>query len=360
MFLKRLFVQNFRNYSEATAEFSPRINVIWGGNAQGKTSLLEAIHLLLLGRSFRTSKTEDLIQRDASSFCVEAQFVRTGIEQKLRIASNGKERRILYNSTECTSTSALLGLLPGVLMAPDDDLIKGPPASRRSFVDLQIAQIDPLYLHHFTRYTRAMRQRNHLLRNAAQTSIELWEQEMAVAASYLVKQRVQILRELELQAQPLYRLWSEERQPLTLRYHTKITDPLDSPRTQQEYLELWSLNRGREIALGNTLYGPHRDEIKICIGSHEAKTFGSEGQKRLCVAALRLAAWERLKSAIGEMPLMLLDDVGMSLDENRNNRLLLHLESLGQVFITSTRNLDTSSFSCEMKQFYIVNGGIKG
>ncbi len=161
MHLRSLFLQQFRNYKEAYFEFSPSLNLICGPNALGKTSLLEAIHYLMIGRSFRPGHHQDLIKVGCDTFYLEAIFCKYNVDQKLRLHANAKERRIIYNSTALASSSNLLGLIQGVVMTPDDvNLVKGPPALRRQFLDIQIAQIDPLYVHHLGRYSRAMRQRN--------------------------------------------------------------------------------------------------------------------------------------------------------------------------------------------------------
>lgn len=355
MYLRRLFVQNFRNYEEALLDFSPGINLLWGANAQGKTSLLEAIYLLFIGRSFRTLKSQDLVRKDSESYCIEAHFVRQGVEQKVKIAGNSKERKIVYNSTELPSASALLGILPGVLLAPDDDLVNGPPTARRLFLDLQIAQMDPLYIHHCTRYNRALRQRNHLLRSPDSSSIESWEHEMAHAAGYITQKRQQAIKELQQIVQPLYGAWGQEKSSLVLHYQSKVPNPENPQETFNYYVSQWHNHRFREMAIGSSLYGPHRDEMPIFIGDQEARTFGSEGQKRLCVAALRLAVWERLRKAIGESPLILLDDVGMGLDEERYGRLMQHLENVGQVFLTSTRRAGFAG----AKEFHVVQGSVQ-
>ena len=177
MHLTRLYVRGFRNYEEAVLDCSPAVNVLYGDNAQGKTSLLEAIHLLMIGRSFRTTQTSELIRQGSEGFYIEAHFIRHGIEQKLRFGNNGQERRLYYNNTECLSLTSLLGVLPGVVITPDDELIKGPPYSRRLFLDLQISQTDPLYVHYLARYNKAMRQRNQLLRTRTLATIESWEEE---------------------------------------------------------------------------------------------------------------------------------------------------------------------------------------
>lgn len=339
MFLRTLYLHNFRCYEEATFEFCPGINAIYGPNAKGKTTILEAIYLLITGHSFRTHQITDLVRKESPFFYIEASFVKHGIEQKLRMTVEGKTRKILYNNTPCSSSAELLGLLQGVIIVPDDALlVKGGPQVRRHFLDLQIAQADPLYVHHLTRYNRAMRQRNALLKDKKSDSLGSWEQEMANSAAYLTQQRDKTINQLEKSGQTFYYELSGEIEKLLLNYQTSVRKA-ESGTLKQNYLELFEKFRQREMVLGWTVTGPHRDDLTISIGPKEARFFASEGQQRSCVIALRLAEWERLKALSNETPLMLLDDIGIGLDDMRRMRLSEHLQNLGQVFLTSTSEL---------------------
>lgn len=338
MFLRTLYLRNFRCYEEAEFHFSPGVNLIHGPNAQGKTSILEAVHFLSTGQSFRTSQIKDLIRIGASSFYLEAVFEKHGIEQTLKVTSDAQERRILYNNTVCSSTTSLWGLLQGVTLTPDDiEVVKGGPQLRRQFLDMQIAQADPLYVHHLTRYNRGLRQRNILLRARKTASIEIWEQEMSKSAAYLVQQRMRAAMELQVTSGDLYQMIGSEKCRLELRYNGPQagTSPL-----HVSYLEQWQKMRQRELEIGYTLVGPHRDDCFIALDGREVRFFASEGQQRTCVAAMRLAEWNRLRTLVEEAPLMLMDDVGMGLDSVRRERLLISAQGLGQVFLTTTQKFD--------------------
>lgn len=340
MYLRSLYLHNFRSYGEAFFEFSPGINVVFGPNASGKTTLLEAIYFLIAGRSFRMAQTSDLIRQGAARFHIEACFVKNDLEQRLKISSNGLERRILYNSTVYPNFTSLLGLLKGIVLCPDDAaLIKGGPAVRRHYLDLQIAQVDPLYVHHLTRFNRAMRQRNHLLRTKNLTAIESWEYEMAHSAAYLVKQRVLAVGELRAACQRLYEILAGQQISFSVAYKTSAPSEGSLDTLQQYYTQRFHSHRSREIQLGYTLNGPHKDDLTIEIDSREARFFGSEGQQRSGVAALRLAEWERIRERGEDIPIMLIDDVGTSLDETRKAYLLKHVQNLGQVFLSSNHEL---------------------
>ena len=181
LYLRNLYLRQFRRYEEVHFQFNPTINSIVGPNAHGKTTILEAIQFLMSGRSFRTQQPSDLIRHEQNYFYIEADFIKQGIQQTLKISYDGKERKIVHNSTVCQSSTNLLGLLQGVVVIPDSaSLVKGSPLLRRHFLDLQIAQVDPLYVHHLTRYARAMRQRNVLLKRKDLATIHGWNKKWQV------------------------------------------------------------------------------------------------------------------------------------------------------------------------------------
>lgn len=345
MFLRALSLHNFRSYEEALFEFDPHITVIQGNNAVGKTTLLEAIHLLMTGSTFRQAQMPDMIRYDQPAFRIEAHFVKHGVNQKLAIYCEGSERRIFYNSSPCASVSHLLGLIPGVTTHPDDvALVKGAPAGRRQYLDLQLAQANPLYVHHLNRYYKAMRQRNALLKSKQTATIETWEHEMAQSAAFLVLQRARVVKRLEMSARQMYQKLSQEPLDLHLVYRTGAPETGELRDLQAYYQETFTRYRKREMEFGATLNGPHKDDLMILIGSQEARYFASEGQQRSCVMAMKLAEWEHLKAVCEVVPLMLIDDVGMSLDAARRQRLFEHLTDLKQVFLTGTGDIKIPDF----------------
>ncbi|MBA2369640.1 MAG: DNA replication and repair protein RecF [Candidatus Protochlamydia sp.] len=333
MTLRSLYLQHFRIYEEIFVEFNPSINLICGPNAKGKTTLLEAIRYAMIGRSFRTCNPKDLIQNGFHSFFLDLRFLKHGIDQVLRFSSQGSERKILYNHTILPNMCSLLGVIQGVVITPDDvQLIKGSPAMRRQFLDIQLSQTDPLYVHHLTRYARAMRHRNILLKQKQLATIESWEQEMAHSTAYIVRQRQKIVQELHHLVSDYYHALSGEIENLILEYQPSLLsiEPVF-------FMEQLRKNRHREMLLGHTLTGPHKDDLSIKIGSREVRLFASEGQQRSCVNAIHFAEWKRLKSfSEDKNPLFMIDDVAMSLDTNRKERLMEQLKHLGQVFLTTT------------------------
>lgn len=358
MELKWLYVRNFRNLKELSLEFSGQMNEVIGDNAQGKTSLLEAIYLCMTGSSFRTNSVTDLIQYEQPGFFVEVGFEKQGIVSLLSFSYDGVKRRISFNQRPCESQTALIGQLVGVACTPEiQNLIKGSPSVRRHFLDLQIAQIDPLYVHHLSRYRRALKQRNSLLRQKAFSTLSAWEQELAVSAAYLASERFKKIQALTTLAEKTYLDLSGTESKLELHYKAKapLGQSVDVLRLYYEK-ELFN-RRSQEAAFGATLVGPHRDEVEISVNEKRVADFGSEGEIRLASFALKLAEWSCLQGHIQEKPLMLIDDFGAYLDINRRQHLFQLASNLGQVFLSSHRSSnDLLAPSIQLKTFSIAAG----
>jgi DNA replication and repair protein RecF len=314
MFIKKLYLKGFRSYKEVEVEFSDNVNLIRGNNAQGKTNLLEALYLIGTGRSFRTPHLKELIHNE---------FLKDGIFQHVRLSFDGETKKLDYNNTTYPHFTNLLGLLPIVLLAPEDVLlITGAPTERRRFLDIHIAQSDPLYVYHLTRYHKAVKHRNFLLKKKSEASIETWESLMVISASYIRQKRQEVMLGLEAGLKNAMQDLSNHKDVLQIKYLSS-------------YTEDYKQNRAREMIWGSTLVGPHRDDLSILINDQEARSFASQGQLRSAVAAMRLAQWHHLKAHHTAPPLFCIDDFGIHLDAERRSLLLEKTAGFGQVFLTS-------------------------
>jgi DNA replication and repair protein RecF len=296
-----------------------------------------------------------------SGFFLELHFLKHGVEQQLRVAyrKNGvaHERKLFYNHTPLQSLSELLGVIPGVLLSPEDsDLVKGTPAVRRDFLDLQIAQTDPLYLHHLTRYNRAMRQRNHLLRGQQTATIEAWEAEMAQSASYIIPMRKRLVGDIERRATAVQQNLSNSEDLVTVVYKESYDSSASALSLAAAYQEQFARLRQREMLMGHSLYGPHKDDLLIAVNSRQARQYASEGQQRTLSTALRLAQWQRLQEESGTTPIMLVDDLGMGLDAFRRERFLRVLEGLGQIFVSLP---EAAPFGIGCAHFHLLQGHVQ-
>lgn len=359
MYLKSLYLRNFRNYSDAAITFSPRINVITGENAKGKTSILEAIYLLSTGRSFRTLHLSDMIQHGKTFFFVKAELIKDGMTQSLILHFDGKSKKFQYNSNLYLSFNNLLGILPSVLHEPSDiQLITGSPATRRRFMNIHIAQHDPLYVHHLVRFFKSMKQRNFLLKSKNISAIDCWESEMAASGAYLTSQRSQMLEELKKNLNDYSTHLSGENDNIDIQFISSIKLHTHLKQLKESYAEELRKNRSRELSLGNSIIGPHRDDFLITINQTSAKTFASEGQKRSSIAALRFSEWDHLCSIAEEAAIMSIDDLGVQLDDVRQMLMQKSLNKFLQVFITTPYDTKKWQHMENVKTFSVQNGEV--
>lgn len=315
--IQSIQLKNFRSYANAKFSFEAGVNHIYGPNGLGKTNLLEAIFLLSTGRSFRSTNLSELIRHDTEAFQVEAKFQKDEVEQTLSISFDGSQKRIFHNGTSYSNFTQLLGMLPSVVYSPlDIFLISGSPSDRRRFLNLHIAQKDPLYVYHLGRYTRALKQRNALLKRKQVKTIEVWEEEMSKSAVYLMDVRKTAISELSSLLQTEFAELASKKHVPSITYL-----PSKLPTTAM---------REKELILGYTLVGPHRDDLVLTLDEKAAKSYASEGEKRLIIAALKLAAYRHL-----EYPLFAIDDFGNHLDDDRSDALHQRLKEFPQVFLTS-------------------------
>jgi DNA replication and repair protein RecF len=245
-------------------------------------------------------------------------------------------------------------------MSPEDEqLIKGSPQGRRKFLDIMLSQIDPLYVRYLFRYYRSMKQRNVLLKDRNFSLIAPFENQMAQSGAYIISKRESLVGYLQPYCQHYHTLLSESKEVFTLTYKPFLNmEEQDIQSKQQQLLEIFSKDREREALFGSTLKGPHKDELSFSIDNQQAKSFSSQGQKRCCLASLKLAQWHHLKDQVGETPLLLIDDFGTSLDPSRSERLFNIVENSGaQWFLTMPENQHVPIAS-NAKKIYIDSGSI--
>ncbi len=324
--IKKITLTSFRNYSDREFIFHPGINLIHGENGIGKSNLLESLLITSIGRSNRTNNLKEAISHGASSFYIKVFYTKEGLSEKIQVNFDGTSKEILHNHTRHKSFSSLLGLIPSVVYSPSDvDIITGEPFHRRKFMDIHLAQSDPLYTLHLSRYNKALKHRNFLLKSNNMEAIEIWEEQLAASAQIIQKKREQFIHELE-------EIFTSE----FSHFHHKSKVPKviykPSPKTsitQESYKE----SRAKDQLFGFTTIGPHRDDLTFSLDKERAKLFSSEGEKRLLVIALKLASYKMMGAIIFAM-----DDYLSYLDENKQKHLIKRLEMLPQVFLTAPSN----------------------
>jgi DNA replication and repair protein RecF len=335
MFLKKLSLHSFRNYKKESFCFSPDVNFIHGKNAQGKTSLLEALYFLIIGRSFRTKFTKELIQFNSPYFAIGCEFEKNGLTHELRVICNGSKRQVLLNGSVCKSFLEVFGLIKGVVLYPEDyALISGSPSLRRRYLDLQIAQSSPLYLQHLSRYQKALKQRNAALKLRQENTLSIWEEALIEHGAHIILERKKACEKLSEIADSTLADITEKKEKLSLIYES-LCKGTEISSLKENLETLFKQNRRKELLYGTTLVGPQKDDLDICINDKKAKIFASEGQQRTLAACLRLAEWQHLKNETQSLPIMIVDDMDISLDQERKEKLFERLDGCHQVFITS-------------------------
>ena len=317
----RVYLRDFRNYKEQAVVLHSGFNIVAGPNAQGKTNLLEALYLLASTQLLRGQRDAEAIREGADQCEVEAEFAEYGTTIRV-ILSRGAKKRALLNGAALPRPADLIGRLPCVCITAEDmALVRGDPADRRLAMDLQLSALSPAYLRSLAIYKRALEQRNSLLRRAQEhpvdeAAFEVWETPMAHAGAVLRETRQGYVDQLGAAA-PSYHAEMAPGEALMASYAPK------DPNFEEETLRT-ALAHGRQhdIARGTTTIGPHRDDLTIGVGGREARLFGSQGQQRTAVIALKLASWEVARSQLGFAPLLLLDDILSDLDERRRAALV--------------------------------------
>jgi len=408
MYLTHLALTHFRNYRRLELDFSRRVTLLQGRNAQGKTNLLEAIYFLATSKSSHTRTEQEVVGWDAASepipYCQITGTVQAGDRQtELDIiftpweGGEGFRKQVRINGVNKRSMD-LLGRLRAVLFLPEDIvLVAGGPGERRHYLDIALCQMDPVYCQHLSRYQKVLTQRNSLLKNLreagarpggerTESQLPFWDEKVAFHGGAVIARRQRFIRQLEQIAQERHAELTEGMERLHLRYlpsfnpghladeiFARLTaqqldmddeappEPLlDEAAVRASFLAKLHSRRSREMAAGVTLYGPHRDDLRFLVNGHDLRTYGSRGQQRTAALSLKLAEVQAMHDETGEAPLLLLDDVMSELDAHRRATLLTALAGVNQAILTTTDWADFSpDFRAQAQLLTVDEGGIR-
>ncbi|XJZ27336.1 DNA replication/repair protein RecF [Bacillota bacterium Lsc_1132] len=345
MYIEQLSLKNYRNYEQLDISFENKVNVILGENAQGKTNVMESIFVLAMAKSHRTANDKELIRWDKEYAKIEGRVQKQhgSLPLQLVISKWGKKARC--NHIEQQRLSQYVGNMNVVMFAPEDlNLVKGSPQVRRRFIDMEIGQVSPIYLHDMSQYQKILQQRNHYLKmmqikkQSDQTMLEILTEQFIQTAVKIVAKRFEFLRQLENWAQPIHKGISRGLETLKIEYKPSldVSEGQDLSKMVASFEEKFSKVKEREIDRGTTLFGPHRDDLLFFVNERDVQTFGSQGQQRTTALSLKLAEIELIHSEIDEYPILLLDDVLSELDDYRQSHLLNTIQGKVQTFVTTT------------------------
>ena len=343
MIIKRLELDFFRNYAHLEAEFDPRVNLIYGDNAQGNTNLLEAVSYLSAARSHRARYDRELLQFGVDHAFLKGEVFSRSRDFTLEARLHRGERRQLFSNGVKLKTAGELGeIFNTILFCPEDlSLIRDGAAERRRFLDDAICQLRPRYAQALAEYKRLYQHKTRILKDSEQhpsllDALDDFSLRMVQCGAVLIHYRAHFIKRLNRAAPAIHADCSGGRERLGLRYETvsSVTDPEAAPKALiPQLLAHQEAHRAAEIAAKSCLSGPHKDELAVEIDGQPAKSYASQGQTRTAALALKLAARDIFRQDTEEWPVLLLDDVLSELDQRRQEFVLNRITS-GQVFIT--------------------------
>ena len=334
MIIKSIELKNFRNYEQLEIEFDQATNILFGDNAQGKTNILESAYVSATTKSHKGSRDKEMIR-----FGEEEAHIRTIVskrEQDFQIDIHLKKSRakgIAINQVPIKKASDLFGILNIVFFSPEDlNIIKDGPTERRRFLDLELCQLDKIYLSDLTAYNKVLKQRNTLLKDMIyrpdlKETLPIWDEQLIEYGKRIIRRRQTFVSELYEIVQEIHSNLSGNKELLTLKYEPNVESMFFED-------ELFRASE-RDRKLCQTSVGPHRDDISFLLGDIDIRKFGSQGQQRTAALSLKLSEIELVKKSIGDTPVLLLDDVLSEIDSNRQNYLLNSIHDI-QTIITCT------------------------
>lgn len=366
MILKSLKLTNFRNYGSLDMIWDPGINMIRGDNAQGKTNLLEAIAFLSTFSSFRKSPAAELIKKERDFFLIRSCFTSNRTEHIMNVAySEDKKYLVKLDGNTKKRVAPLIGFLNTVIFSPDDlMLMKGRPEERRRFLDGEIVQTAPESHIVFSRYNKALKQRNNLLKEMREGRdlsdiLNAYDRQLAENGAFILIRRKDLLERLQPMVRLSHRRVTGGSEELLLTYEGGIEGYSEKKHSQQQWLaayeEKLKETRKEDIRRGATTFGPHRDDIRFYLNGDDIRRFGSQGQQRTASLALKIGELELMKGQRGEYPVLLLDDVLSELDEHRREALIEVINGKVQTFVTDTGSQQL--FQC-CSEYRVENGVI--
>ncbi len=358
MKIESLKLKNFRNYELLSLEFDKATNIFYGDNAQGKTNILEAVYLSGTTKSHRGSKDKDLIRFEQNESHIETVVEKNGINYQIDMhLKKNSPKGIAINKMPIRKASELFGIVNIVFFSPEDlNIIKNGPGERRRFVDLELSQLDKVYLSNLANYNRIVNQRNHLLKEAAYNSdvlktLDIWDMQLVHYGNLIIQRRKEFVEQMNEIISGIHNKLTGGKESIRILY-----EPSNSYLTLEQAL---NKNKEKDLRIRSTSVGPHRDDIAFMIGDIDIRKYGSQGQQRTAALSLKLSEIELVKQSIHDTPVLLLDDVLSELDKHRQNYLLDSIHDI-QTLITCT-GMDefvNHRFSIN-KVFHVQSGQVK-
>lgn len=360
MYIKEIYLKNYRNYKELNIDFNNNVNLILGSNAQGKTNLIEAVYLTSFGKSFRTNHDDELIKFNEKSSKIKIVAKKKDEEFTIDIDLKKDKKSIKKDNINIRRISDLVNNVLVVIFSPDDlKIVKENPEKRRKFIDREICQISPKYYNSIVNYKKIISQRNSYLKeeNVRDDLLDIWDIQLSKYGSTIIKKRLEFIEKLNKFSKDIHNKITNGQEELNIEYLSNI--PIKESLKEQEscFYEIIKNNISNDKKLRSTGRGIHKDDLNFYINSLDVKSFGSQGQQRTCAISLKLAELNIIKEETDEDAILLLDDVMSELDSKRQEFLIETLKN-NQLFITTTEMSDEILSKFPNSKVFNVNNGM--
>ena len=355
MYIQSLELKNYRNYDRLIIEFSSGTNILYGDNAQGKTNILEAVYLGATTKSHRGSKDKEIIRFGENESHIRIHLMKQDIGHQIDMhLKKSRTKGAAIDRIPIKRSSDLLGFVPVIFFSPDDlSIIKNGPSERRKFLDIELSQLEKMYLHQLSSYNRVMAQRNNLLKQLAYQrelldTLDSWDLQLVKYGSEVIRYRQKFIEDLNEIIREIHKNLTGKKEKIVLKYDYSVN--------YDEFLTVLQRKREIDLKYASTGAGPHRDDIEFLVNGIDIRKFGSQGQQRTAALSLKLAQIELVKRQTGETPILLLDDVLSELDSSRKNYLLDSIKDI-QTLITCTGLEEFINSHLQIDKMFQVKSG---
>lgn len=357
MIIESLELKNYRNYKDLHIDFDQGTNILYGNNAQGKTNILEAIYVCATTKSHRGSKDKEMIEFGEEESHIKIKIKKEGVPYRIDMHLRmNKTKGVAINGIPIHKASELFGVVNVVFFSPEDlNIIKNGPSERRRFIDMELCQLNKLYVHSLVQYNKIIMQRNKLLKEISfkpeyEEMLDIWDMQLVSYGCEIINYREKFIMQLNDIIKTIHYTLSGEKENLIIKYEANVAS--------EDFERILKKNRIKDMKQKTTLAGPHRDDMTFYVNQIDIRKFGSQGQQRTAALSLKLAEIEIVKKIVKDYPILLLDDVLSELDKSRQEQLLSVIKHI-QTIITCTGLEDFISRCFKIDSIYkVVNGTV--
>ncbi len=360
MYIKKIRLHSFRNYENETINFNNKINIIYGNNAEGKTNIVEAIYYFAYGKTFKNNKDNEIVRFDDDFFNIGIEFVKNDRDNEITIFydKNKNSKKILINGVLQKRLSNIYGKLNIVIFKPEDiNIIKGGPDKRRKFLDNLIGPLKPKYIDSLSKYYKILNQRNSILKQISKeldkgklledidlSLIEVLNIQLIEEAEIIYQYRLEYIEKINKYINLVHQKYiiSKMQENILIKYDSIL-------KNKDKFVKQLNNNLKRDIFIGHTSIGIHRDDFEILLNDRDIQKYGSQGQQKSTILSLKISELEILKNESDENPILILDDFMSELDSKRVDRFFKNIEDT-QIFITSTSKISMNKYITENKK----------